>query len=279
MPKNKNANAAADYMAPGSGTTPEGRVCNLRPSTGTETDWSLGDIQGAGLLAAVALPASVDLRTSWWKIGDQGYTGSCVGWAAAHGVGWYMMKMAGKVRANQKLSPRYLWMASKETDEFTMRPTSFVELDGTSLKAATDVARKFGFALESDVPFKISTVMYTGNENALYASNAQRRISYANLGKDPVQWRTWLTQKGPLMAGLQVDATWNSGGNAGVMDTFQPATVVGGHAVCICGYREDGTFIVRNSWGTGWGDAGFAYITPAYLQAAFFPESYGMLVA
>ena len=37
-----------------------------------------------------------------------------------------------------------------------------------------------------------------------------------------------------------------------------------------------GRFIVRNSWGTAWGDGGFAYASEAYINAAFYEESYGM---
>ena len=57
--------------------------------------------------------------------------------------------------------------------------------------------------------------------------------------------------------------------------TLNPTTVRGGHAVCIVGYTAD-RFIVRNSWGTGWGDGGFAYVTDSYVLAAFFTESYGI---
>lgn len=258
---------------------PEDRILNLVPSTGTETDWTLADAAEAGLLAAAPPPRSVDRRKSWWTIGDQGKTGSCVGWAGAWGVGWYLLRAAGRISSTDRLSPRYLWMASKETDVFTERPTSFAESDGTSLKAACDIARKYGFALEADVPFAIRTTMYLGSVNALYASNAQRKIaSYINLRKDPGGWRMWLWENGPIMAGLAVDRYWMQCGADGVLDAYDAAAVYGGHAVCICGYREDGTFIVRNSWGTGWGDRGYAYITPAYLEAAFFDESYGMHV-
>jgi hypothetical protein len=89
--------------------------------------------------------------------------------------------------------------------------------------------------------------MYLGNQNAFYATAASRRTaSYFNLGKDLNEWRTWLATNGPILAGLSVDATWdNAAATLGNLDTFQPNTVRGGHAVCIVGYRADGRFIVR----------------------------------
>ena len=55
-----------------------------------------------------------------------------------------------------------------------------------------------------------------------------------------------------------------------------PSTTRGGHCVALVGYRKD-SFIVRNSWGTGWGDKGFAYASLPYAQAAF-TEAYGIQV-
>lgn len=255
------------------------RVLNLLPSTGTETDWAVDDALQAGLLGAVKRPSSVDLRADWWGVGDQGRTGSCVGWATADGVGRYLMATGGRITKDQRLSPRFIWMGSKETDEFANRPTSFVEGSGTSLKAAMDIGRKYGFAMETELPFKISTTMFLGQENALYLSAAQRRISYVNLRDDRTAWKDWLAQKGPIQAGLQVDENWMRCGSTGKLDAFDSTRIYGGHAICIVGYRTDGTFIVRNSWGTGWGDEGFAYVTPQYLSAAFYPESYGAVLA
>lgn len=37
----------------------------------------------------------------------------------------------------------------------------------------------------------------------------------------------------------------------------------GGHAVTIVGYNKDG-FIIKNSWGTGWGDAGYGVVSYDY---------------
>ena len=47
--------------------------------------------------------------------------------------------------------------------------------------------------------------------------------------------------------------------------------VLGGHAVFCVGYQTDsavaggGALIVKNSWGTGWGDGGYFYLPYAFV--------------
>jgi C1A family cysteine protease len=255
------------------------RICNLIPSKGTERDWSFSDAVASGALTAVAAPpASVDRRAAWWAVDDQEDTGSCVGWATAEGVLRYHMVQAGKITKTELLSPRFIWMASKETDEFVTRPETFVEEAGTSLKAAMDIARMWGAVKMNLLPFHIGTKMYTGGENALYAAAAQLKVaSYFNLRRTLANWKAWLAGHGPILAGLSVDHTWdNASATGGNIDTFMPTTVRGGHAICVVGYTASGRFIVRNSWGTGWGDRGFGYVSPAYIAAGFFDEAYGV---
>lgn len=257
------------------------RVCNLVPSRDVEQDWRFEDAMEVGAVTAVAAPpTSVDLRKTWWKIGDQESTGSCVGWATAEGVVRYHMVEAAKLSKTKPLSPRFIWMASKETDEYVSRPQTFIEGAGTSLKAAVKVARKYGAVTSAKLPFHVETAMYLGNENAFFASAAQRRITaYYNLLRDLSKWKSWLASHGPILAGVSVDSTWdNATATIGDLDDFHPATVRGSHAIAIVGYRANGRFIVRNSWGTGWGDKGFAYASPGYIADAFFNESYGVTV-
>ena len=254
------------------------RILNVEPSRQTKEDWTFEVAAEADMVdAAPALPASKDMRTDWWKIADQGTTGSCVGWATADSVlRWHFVK-AARLKRDELLSPRFVWMASKETDPFVTRPTAFIETEGTSLKTALDVARKFGVVRDSVLPFSTGK-LYPGRANTFYAVAAQLKIfSYFNLGTNLSNWRTWLATKGPILTRLDVDDTWeDAAATRGILDDYKRETQHGGHAVAVVGYRP-GRFIIRNSWGTRWGDNGFAYASLAYAQEAF-TEAYGVEV-
>jgi hypothetical protein len=258
-----------------------GYILNCLPSQNKEKDWSLTAAGDAGVFASEApVPAEKDLREKWWTIPDQGRTGSCVGWGTADGVlRWHFVK-AGKIAEEEPLSVRYLWMAAKETDEFSSRPTTFIEQDGTSLKAALDIARKFGIVKDSVLPFKNpdnSPELYSlGDANSFYAIASQMKISsYYNLGVDPAQWKSWIANNGPVLCRLTVDSAWeNAAQTKGELHTYDSAHIYGGHCVVLAGYTDE-YFIVRNSWGTGWGNSGFAFAYNEYALAAI-TEAYGI---
>ncbi len=225
------------------------------------------------------LPPARDLREAWWEIGDQGQTGSCVGWATGDGViRWHMVK-AGRIGQAEHISERYLWMAAKETDDDVSQPTSFIEEAGTTLKAALDVARKYGVVRSAVLPFE-PPVLYPDDQQKFYAIASQLKIaSYTNLGMDLGHWRQWIAFSGPVAARLVIDETWDAA-PGGVLDVHRPyppgSSRIGGHFVTIVGY-DAGHFLIRNSWGTGWGDQGFGHATDAYINAVF-TEGYGIAV-
>ena len=267
MPRTARGRATATATA---------RVLNCEPSPNQENDWQFTHAVDAGLLAAGgALPSTKDLRESWWQVGDQASTGSCVGWASAEGVLRWHFAGAGTLPKTARLSPRFIWMAAKETD--TTQPTTMIETAGTYLKSALDVARKYGAIKDDLMPFA-SGQLYPGETKTFFALAAQLKIaSYFNLGTTLANWRSWLATKGPILTRLGVDQTWDQATTTnGKLDTYLPNTVRGGHAVALVGYTAD-RLIVRNSWGTGWGDKGFAYASFAYAQAAF-TEAYGVTV-
>jgi C1A family cysteine protease len=83
---------------------------------------------------------------------------------------------------------------------------------------------------------------------------------------------------GPVLTRLDVDKTWkNATATNGKLDKYdENGTKFGGHAVCLVGFTAK-HFIVRNSWGVGWGDKGFAYASNEYAGKAF-DEAYGAVI-
>ncbi len=264
------------------------RILNRIPSRNTEKDWVFEHAVEAGFLeAAPSIASSKDLREPWWKIGDQLETGSCVGWASADGVlRWHFVK-AHRLQNNIRLSVRHVWMAAKETDDYTSYPTTVIEGSqggGTSLKASLDVARKYGVVEESILPFE-PVKLYPGSMAAYYSLASRYKIlGYYSLRPASAdwktvldKWRTWLATKGPILTGLLCDDTWmNATETKGKLDVYNKDTVTGGHAIAIVGYTPD-SFIVRNSWGEGWGDKGFAYASLEYARDAF-DEAYAVAI-
>lgn len=259
------------------------RIKNIVRSDKPERDWTLRKAAHRNEFRMPRnIPETVDLREAWWKPGNQGSTGSCVGWSLGDGVlRWHFVKK-GKLKRTEKLSVRYLWMASKEIDEIHDWPSTFIDDAGTTLKTALDVARKFGCMKEADLRFDGDMSKLT--EKHFYKRAAQLKIkSYYNLmrsGSDVLTvFRKWIgSGKGPIFLCVNADETWdNAKATKGHLGKFIKPDEEYGHAVCVVGYTPD-YFIIRNSWGTSeWGDNGFAYASNAYAKKAFL-EAYGVVV-
>jgi hypothetical protein len=131
-------------------------------------------------------------------------------------------------------------MASKETDQYTHPATRSSRAEGTSLKSALDVARKFGAVRDSVLPVRVRA-LYDGDTKTFYALASQLKIlTYFNLGTTIGNWKTWLATKGPILTRLDVD---DDLGRRDRQQRQHGRTTArhtrGGHCVAMVGYRKD----------------------------------------
>jgi C1A family cysteine protease len=265
----------------------DGRVLNVGPSPARDEDHTPQRAEACGHLRAVDPPERVDLRADWYTVRDQGKTGSCVGWALADSVMWRQLVAANRLAQDQRLSPRFMWMAAKEMrakltevkGEPAWRPTTFLEQGMTDVKSALDVARIYGAALETELPFDDG--LYEGAIEQFYESAALRKITrYYRLdpGDDAsawfLHWRRWIHQHGPVLLVVTVDRAFVDG--AQLLDDYDPDSASFNHAAALVGYAPNG-FLIRCSWGEDWGQGGYAVATESYLTEAAL-ESYGVMV-
>lgn len=259
------------------------RILNCLPSQKVENDWQYETaVYTKFLIRDLPLPPSMDLRRDWWEVNDQADTGSCVGWAVADSLLRWLFVEKGLLKPEKLLSARFIWMASKEIDELNHRPTTFIEMSGTNLKSALDVARNYGCVTDRHLSFdKVSSFNY--EEDLFYAYASKYKIlNYFNLhsGDKIENWKEWIGYgSGPVLTRLIIDKSWNDVETSGsVLENYAPyEKKKGGHAVAIVGYTEDDYFIVRNSWGKEWGKDGYILVSKQYAELAF-TESYGVSV-
>lgn len=283
----KNAATPAVINHSNSPAFSHGRV-NSSPKQAEDWDfYAAAQACGVSIDTNARLPEALDLSrqaSEWWEVSAQDNAHSCVGWAVADLLRWHFTT-AGCISKNTRLSARYLWLAAKETDELIFRPTAFIETEGTTLKAALDVARKYGVVTEDFFPSKGK--LFRGTTAEFYARAANLKISsYFNLitGLDGEQkfkaWRQWLAHVGPILVRIKVDGSWHGKGMGRPRfesRDYDEADVKGSHAALLVGYTKNGEFIVRNTWGTEWGKAGYAVVTQTYADKAL-DEAYGICV-
>ena len=256
------------------------RIFNSVESHDQHRDWSLNKAKALGLSdRKKKLPPASDLREPWWNIGNQGVTGSCVGWAFADSLLRYHFVKAGKLKHHEHMSVRYIWMAAKEMDDVCSYPTTFIDDAGTSAKAALQVVTKIGALKTSVLPFDGGLVKLK-ESNFLKIAERYKVKAYFNLCRTQSgkleRFKEWLAFHGPILTRLKCDSSWNDIKRDGQLRKYDKKTAQGGHAVSIVGYTP-AHFIIRNSWGTSWGHNGFAYASYEYANDAFH-EAYGIVV-
>ncbi len=139
--------------------------------------------------------------------------------------------------------------------------------DGTYVRLCFDVLSRFGVCREETWPYDVRKVFVSPSMKAMREAVGHRIHSYYRIratdsGRiDEVV--SALRAHHPVVFGTKVDQSFMSVNSATPVGPPQGATV-GGHSMAIVGYLG-GNFLVKNSWGKGWGTGGFWYMTPEYL--------------
>ena len=114
-----------------------------------------------------------------------------------------------------------------------------------------------GLVLESDYPYTSGERGVTGDCDVPSSASAQvKTVSYtnvANSASDESTMAAYVGNTGPLS--IVVDASQWSSYTGGILSTCGTSL---DHAVQVVGIDTDeGSWKVRNSWGTSWGESGF----------------------
>jgi len=233
---------------------------------------------GLDRVSATTLPSSVDLRKWCSPIENQGQLGSCTANAGAGVVEYFENRAFGRYLNASRL---FLYKATR----------NFAKLSGDSgafLRSTMGALVLFGVPPEDYWPYTDKSPDFDKEPSAFCYAFAEnyKAIKYfrhdpPNLTKQEVldSVKKNLAAGIPSIFGFTVYNSISQAATTGKIP-FPCANekIAGGHAIVavgyndsmvirniICGTQTTGALLIRNSWGTGWGDKGYGWLPYEYV--------------
>jgi len=227
---------------------------------------------------AAALPPAIDLRPWCSPVEDQGVLGSCTAHAGVGIIEYYERKAFGRHTDASRLFlykvTRNLMKANGDT--------------GAYLRTTTGAMVLFGVPPEAYWPYTDNEKTFDREPNAFtyaFAANFQA-IKYFRHdppntapGKLLDKLKTYLAKGHPAMFGFTVyDSIEQADKTGRIPYPSAKEKNEGGHAIVAVGYDDKmkiknkhnkaqttGALLIRNSWGTSWGEDGYGWLPYEYV--------------
>ncbi len=226
----------------------------------------------------LSLPAVVDLRQWCPPIEDQGPLGSCTAHAGTGLVEYYEQKASGQYAHASRL---FLYKVTRNLLGWTGDR-------GAYLRTTMGAMALFGMPPERHWPYLQIQDNFDIEPPAFCYAFAQNYKALQYFRLDPpdtataallLRIRAMLAAKCPSMFGFTVfDSIDQATDKGGIPYPCREEGVRGGHAVVavgyddkakitnkICGEKTTGALLIRNSWGTSWGDHGYGWLPYDYV--------------
>jgi C1A family cysteine protease len=232
---------------------------------------------GAAKIARASLPVSVDLKSWFSPVEDQGSLGSCTANAGVGMVEYFEKRAFGKHIDASRLflykTTRNMMHAKGDTGAFLRSTMSALVL--------------FGVPHEEYWPYTIAdfdkeptAFCYAFGQN--YQAIDYYRLDPPGTNKNDLlnRIKTNLAAGLPAMFGFTVYSSYAQAAASGKIPyPTAGEKIVGGHAIVVAGYDDKmrikntnpgaaettGALLIRNSWGTKWGSGGYGWLPYEYM--------------
>jgi len=206
----------------------------------------------------------LDLRAWCSPIEDQGHLGSCVGNGVVGALEFLQLRNGQPLNDLSRLFVYYnsrLMHGDQDKDE------------GTFIRIAFGTLSSLGTCTEKKWPYDTAKVFVRpswGSYREAYPHKIDSYYSIGGTGQTRIDFvKRALRAQHVVVFGMTVDQAYMDYRGGIVAMPGQTRMNSGGHCQVIVGFDDNKQcWIVRNSWGTWWGDKGYAYVPYAYLDAS-----------
>ncbi|GAC1310959.1 MAG: C1 family peptidase [Mucilaginibacter sp.] len=209
------------------------------------------------------LPPMIDLRDQCPPVYDQGQIGSCT----ANAIGGAFEFGLRKQGLSDFMPARLFIYYNERAMEGDVGTDGGAQIRDGVKSAATQ-----GVCNETQWPYDPNR-LFTKPTDACYQAALSNLVEqYISLDNTDInQLKSCLSAGNPFVFGFTVYQNFESAtvAQTGILPMPAPdESAIGGHAVLAVGYDDSkNAFIVRNSWGTEWGLAGYFYMPYAYITS------------
>lgn len=224
-------------------------------------------------LNAITLPPMIDLRAQDVPVFDQLNLGSCVFNSVISAFDFDRKKQNIYTTPGSRLFAYYNGRVIEGTVGYD---------SGAQLRDGIKALVTYGECSELTVPYDITKFKRKPTKKA-YTEAAKHKIqTYHRVDNTNItDIKSCLAQGYPVVFGCSVYESFESPGVAATGIVPMPSMserVLGGHAMKIIGYEDfSKSFIVKNSWGTRWGDQGYCRMPYDYLTTTDLADDFWVI--
>lgn len=211
-------------------------------------------------LTATPLPTLVDMRTKCPSVYDQGQIGSCTANAINGAYEFDLLKQ----NATDFMPSRLFVYYNERVIEGSVKQDA-----GAEIRDGIKTIAQQGVCTEKTWPYNVKKFASKPSKKCYKEALAHLAVTYQRVDQTLDTMKACLASGTPIVIGFSVYDSFESDAVTKTGVVNMPAKneqLLGGHAVLVVGY-DDVTqrWIVRNSWGTAWGQAGYFTMPYAYL--------------
>tara|TARA_B110000091_G_scaffold212460_1_gene259247 strand:+ start:402 stop:1391 length:990 start_codon:yes stop_codon:yes gene_type:complete len=214
------------------------------------------------------LPETHDLSENMPPVRSQGKQGSCVAWATTYYLKSYQEKIQNEydyLSYENVMSPAFVYNQSKVNPNCN---------SGSAIQSALEVLKEQGVNSWKDFPYSDDQCAALPTDKLLLVAKENKIKEYFQVGIPdtivPVNYtlinlvKTLVYQKNPIVISMDFENLVFENEIEGFIAnnySTNPIDSTCGHAILIVGYNDTlNAFKIVNSWGTSWGNEGYAWV-------------------